>query len=129
MPATALELKEDVKESLLKGHEAEFSTAESQYFIKPLINEKQCRSCHTDNKQIRGAVVVKLSTSGISGNIIDLIERMTGFGIAVSVILSALLIILARRMLISSHKRTHRGGKTDSARQICIIQAEGNPLL
>ena len=61
MPATALELKENVKESLLKGREAEFSTAESQYFIKPLINEKQCLSCHTDNKQIRGVVVVKLS--------------------------------------------------------------------
>ena len=115
MPATALELKENVKESLLKGREAEFSTAESQYFIKPLINEKQCLSCHTDNKQIRGVVVVKLSTLGISGNIIDLIERMTGFGIAVSVILSALLIILARRMLISPIK-----GLTEAAKQIAL---------
>jgi HD-GYP domain-containing protein (c-di-GMP phosphodiesterase class II) len=113
MPTTALELKEDVKESLLKGHEAEFSTAESQYFIKPLTNELRCRSCHVDNKKIRGAVVVKLSTSAITGNITDLIERMTGFGIAASVILSALLIILARRMLISPIK-----GLTEAARQI-----------
>ena len=113
MPAPTFELKEDMKDALLKGHEAEFSTAESQYFIKPLINEKQCRSCHTDNKQIRGVVVVKLSTSGISGNIIDLIERMTGFGIAASVVLSALLIILARRMLISPIK-----GLTEAASRI-----------
>ncbi|MDP2279741.1 MAG: hypothetical protein Q8K51_16150, partial [Nitrospirota bacterium] len=113
MRATALELKEDVKESLLKGHEAEFSTAESQYFIKPLTNELQCRSCHVDNKQIRGFVVVKLSTAAISVNIVDLIERMTGLGITVSVILSALLIILARRMLISPIK-----GLTEAARQI-----------
>lgn len=110
MPAPALELKEDI---LLKGHEAEFSTAESQYFIKPLINEKQCRACHTDTKQTRGFVVVKLSTAAISVNIVDLIERMTGLGIAVSVILSALLIILARQMLISPIK-----GLTEAARQI-----------
>lgn len=115
MPATALELKEDVKESLLKGHEAEFSTAESQYFIKPLINEKQCRSCHTDNKQTRGAVIVKLSTSEISGNIIDLVERMTGFGIAASVVLSVLLILLTKRMFISPIK-----GLTEAARQITV---------
>ena len=115
MPATALELKEDVKESLLKGHEAEFSTAESQYFIKPLINEQQCRSCHADNKQIRGAVIVKLSTSEISGNIIDLVERMTGFGIAASVVLSVLLILLTKRMFISPIK-----GLTEAARQITV---------
>jgi len=113
MTATALKLKEDVKESLLKGHEAEFSTAESQYFIKPLTNELQCRSCHVDNKQIRGAVVVKLSTAGISANIINLMERMIGFGISASIIISALLIILARRMLISPIK-----GLTEAARQI-----------
>ena len=113
MRAPVLELKEDMKENLLKGHAAEFSTAESQYFIKPLINEKQCRSCHTDNKQIRGVVVVKLSTSGISGNIIDLIERMAGFGMAASVILSALLIILVRFMLISPIK-----GLTEAASRI-----------
>lgn len=113
MPALALELKEDIKENILKGHEAEFSIAESQYFIKPLINEQQCRSCHTDNKQIRGAVSVRLSTSGISGNIIDLVERMTGFGISASIIISTLLIILARRMLISPIK-----GLTEAATQL-----------
>ena len=113
MRAPALELNADISETILKGDEAAFLTAESQYFIKPLINEKQCRSCHADNKQIRGAVVVRLSTSGISGHITALIERMIGFGIAVSVILSALLMILARRMLISPIK-----GLTEAASRI-----------
>ncbi|RJQ41399.1 MAG: HD domain-containing protein [Nitrospiraceae bacterium] len=115
MQAPALELKEDLRDSILKGNEAEFSTAESQYFIKPLLNEKQCRSCHFDNKQIRGAVIVRLSTSGISGNIIDLVERMTGFGIVASVVLSVLLIFLTRRLLISPIK-----GLTEAARQIAL---------
>lgn len=113
MPAPVLDPNTNIKEELLKEQETAFSTAESQYFIKPLINEKQCRSCHTDNKQIRGSVVVKLSTAGISANIIDLIERMTGFGISASIIISTLLIILARRMLISPIK-----GLTEAARQL-----------
>jgi len=113
MNAPALELKEDLRDSILKGNEAAFSTAEAQFFIKPLINENQCRACHKDNKQIRGAVVVKLSTAGISGNLMDLVERMTGFAVSASIIISLLLIILAKRMLISPIK-----GLTDAARQI-----------
>ena len=113
MPAPVIELKEDIRDSIFRGNEAEFSTSDSQYFIKPLSNEKQCRSCHVDNKQIRGAVVVKLSTARISANIITLIERMIGFGIGASIIICALLIILARRMLISPIK-----GLTEAAMQI-----------
>lgn len=120
MPEPVLGPNANIKEELLKERETAFSTAESQFFIKPLINEKQCRSCHTDNKQIRGAVVVKLSTAGISANIINLMERMIGFAVSASIIISALLIILARRMLISPIK-----GLTEAARQI----ARGNFVL
>ena len=120
MPEPVLGPNANIKEELLKERETAFSTAESQFFIKPLINEKQCRSCHTDNKQIRGAVVVKLSTAGISANIINLMERMIGFAVSASIIISALLIILVRRMLISPIK-----GLTEAARQI----ARGNFVL
>jgi len=115
MPKPAFVLHENLKEDVTKGVAAAFSTAKSQYFIKPLPNEPKCRSCHTDNKQIRGSIVVKLSTSAISGNIVDLVERMAGFGIVVSVVLSALLIVLARHMLISPIK-----GLTEAAKQISI---------
>lgn len=60
MRAPALELNADISETILKGDEAAFLTAESQYFIKPLINKKQCRSCHTDNGKPVGDFALKL---------------------------------------------------------------------
>lgn len=115
MSGPAIEIKAEMKESVLKGNEAAFPVKDSQYLIKPLVNERRCQPCHSDDRAIRGVVVVKLSTTEISKNILDLTERMLGFGLITSIILTALLIILSRRMLISPIK-----GLTEAARQITL---------
>lgn len=114
MSGPAIEIKTDTDE-IFRGHDTAFSVKDAQYFIKPLKNESRCQPCHSDDKTIRGVVVVKLSTTEISKNILDLTERMLGFGLITSIILTALLVILSRRMLISPIK-----GLTEAARQITL---------
>jgi hypothetical protein len=119
---SAIEIKDDMKDRILKGHEETFSVRNGQYFIKPLLNEKQCRTCHSDNRPIRGAVVIKLATDELSQLIVGLMERMAGFGVTVVVLLSALLIILSKVLLTSQIK-----GLTEAARQIALVRFRIKP--
>lgn len=113
MSGPALELTPDLKRGILAGRVTTFTSGASQYLVKSLANEKNCRSCHRDNNPIRGIVLVKISTSPIQSNVIGLMWRMAGFGAVTVIILSILLIILNRRMLISPIQ-----GLTEAARQI-----------
>lgn len=113
MPGDALNLNEETKWLMSNGQESTIAASDAFYLIKPLWNEQACRYCHPENEAIRGAVAVKLSTAEINASISDLIRRMTGFGLVTAGLLSALLIVLARRLIVSPIR-----GLTDASRRI-----------
>lgn len=100
MPGDPPDLDEETKWRIRNGLESAFLARDAFYIVKPIRNEPRCRSCHPESAAIRGAVVVKLSTAEITGNVADLIRRMAGFAAATAIGLSALLIFLGRRLIV-----------------------------
>jgi len=81
-----------------------FPPPEDDFFFKPLLNGRECRSCHPDNEENRGMLVVRMSSSDIAENIIALAERMSIFGLVTALSLSAILILFSRRMILTGIK-------------------------
>jgi len=92
------------REKLLNGNETTFSANGMLHLFKPLMSEEGCRSCHQDSKPLRGVLLIKLSEEASSENVVDLAERMAGFGLLAAFVLSLVLIALTRRMLLSPLK-------------------------
>lgn len=113
LPGVALDLEDETRWRMRNGLESTFSMRDALYLVKPLWNERACRFCHPGEDAIRGAVVVKLSTVQITAAVTDLIRRMAGFGVASAVTLSALLIFLGRRLIVTPLR-----GLTEAARSI-----------
>lgn len=101
LPGSPSNLDEETKWRTRNGLETILSTHDAFYLVKPLKNEPRCRACHPETALIRGTVIVKLSNDVITENARDLTRRMIGFAVAAAIALSALLIALGRRLIVT----------------------------
>ena len=115
MAGPAIRLDNSVMGKLMNGEEISLWSNGSTYFMKPLLNEEQCRQCHAGNEAVRGIVVVRMSSDDIEKNILDLAKRMSLFGLFTALALSGILIVLSRSMLFSPIK-----GLTEAVTQIAF---------
>lgn len=111
----ALRIEKGLMARLRAGEEISMPFKGITYFMRPLLNEKPCRLCHTGSEAIRGVVIVSMSSTDIDRNILDLVKRMSLFGILTALVLSGMLTFLSRRMLLLPIK-----GLTDAVTQVAF---------
>ena len=72
---------------------------ESMVFIDPMLNEKQCQTCHGTDNEVRGAISITLDTSEAARERSALTEQAVTYASA-TVILVVLLLVFGLRMTV-----------------------------
>ncbi|MHB8883076.1 MAG: HD domain-containing phosphohydrolase [Thermodesulfovibrionales bacterium] len=96
-----LQVDDHMLQPLRKGEITQVSLEGTQFYLRPLLNEQRCHSCHAAEEKIRGIVVIKLASAEKEHSIADLTGRMAVFGLFTSISLSSVLILFSRRMVLS----------------------------
>lgn len=80
-------------------------------FFKPLLNEKACRQCHQQGKEILGIVMVDISSKKMSSVISEIRGGMTFFTVSIAIFGSLILILVLKRMVFSPLTALHEAAK------------------
>jgi PAS domain S-box-containing protein len=77
--------------------------------IKPLLNEPDCRTCHSFENEVLGAVAIRIPMDTLTGNISDTGKRLIIFGILLGTVGCAIVFIFMKKTILDPLMKIHQG--------------------
>ncbi len=70
-------------------------------FLEPLLNDKECHSCHSSRDRVRGIVAVRISTERVKKDVDNTARHMVVFAGITALLSGAGLIVVLRKMVFA----------------------------